>query len=618
MTAKRTGNGGTLSYVGSHADIRGLTRDRPWLLPSGISLRNLSLSRPSTPTQKSKTADDEALPTSMVTPTKALALREKKLEHSRSSNDLRTSPTSRKVLDNSNENEKSSSDPEKVRPTKGKIRRRSTMNWTNAPPQVRQRKLEDAASSKLADTWFSLHCQGMSEPVYVSEIVEKAMNFDFRFFDLNTYGPWITRRDQLTIKFWARFGSQQEYSLVLELEEQLETFRHPLPQNCVLLSLSDGIYTSFTNLPLDEPVLVNPTGPKNNQSAQPTSNFDELMRLANLDVCIQDALATREKVTSQISSMLKKQKADRELEQAAAQAQDSWASGKRALFTAQKQIRAAQNRRSELQASLRARRDAIRSGTSSQDRSHSHLVSARIVLAEDASLHKETRSSVTGQVRRVCEDLLQVYPVEPIPKKALAFTIHGIPLANATSPSLDVATTAAALGHVAHATHLLSLYLSIHLPYPITPCGSSSTVYDPISVSLQSEAARTFPLNQKGAVTYRFEYGVFLLNSDIEMLMSRQGIRIVDLRHTLPNLKYLLTVLTLGRDEIPERRLGRSGLESLSREGSPVRMFDTMEMGSGEAANGSLAKVLLKEKKSTSRIRSPLGRESECLVNEDQ
>ncbi|KAL8847438.1 MAG: hypothetical protein Q9221_007507 [Calogaya cf. arnoldii] len=616
MTGKRTANSGTLGDIGSQVDVKGLTRDRPWLLPSnrkirhleGISLRNLTISRPSAQVQKSKAADDEALPTSLVTPTKALALREKKLEHSRSSNDLRTPPTSRKILDSGNGDEKPLTDPGNVRPMKGKMRRRSTWNWTNAPPQVRQRKLEDVASSRLADTWFSLHCQGMNEPVYVSEMVEKAMNFDFRFFDLNIYGPWITRRDQLTIKFWARSGSQREYDLVLELE--LENFHHPLPQNCVLLHLSDGIYTSFTDLPLDEPVLADTAARKIAQSAQSTSTFDELMRLSNLDDCIQDALATREKITSQINSILEKQKEDRDLVQSAAQAQESWTSSKRAVSTAQKQIRAAQSRRSGLQASLRARRDAIRSGTLAQEKSQSHLVSARLNMADDVTLHKDTRSGVTGQIRRVCEDLLRIYPVEPTRNKTLAFTIHGLPLPNATSPSLDAATTAAALGHVAHVTHLLSLYLAIHLPYPITACGSSSTIYDPISVSLQSEAARTFPLSAKGAVTYRFEYGVFLLNSDIELLMSRKGIKIVDLRHTLPNLKYLLTVLTSGRGEAPERKGGRSGLGTSLREGSPGTDY-----GSGGEANGSLSKVWLRRKKSTSRLQSPLGRESGHAFN---
>ena len=34
MTAKRTGNGSTPGDIGNDAGIQGLTRDRPWLLPS--------------------------------------------------------------------------------------------------------------------------------------------------------------------------------------------------------------------------------------------------------------------------------------------------------------------------------------------------------------------------------------------------------------------------------------------------------------------------------------------------------------------------------------------------------------------------------------------------------
>ena len=47
-----------------------------------------------------------------------------------------------------------------------------------------------------------------------------------------------------------------------------------------------------------------------------------------------------------------------------------------------------------------------------------------------------------------------------------------------------------------------------------------------------------------------------MLNSDIELLMSRQGSRMLDQRHTLPNLKYLLTVLTAGKGELPVRKKG--------------------------------------------------------------
>ncbi|KAL8908162.1 MAG: hypothetical protein Q9207_000985 [Kuettlingeria erythrocarpa] len=626
MSAKRNGPKYS-SDVNPAVDVRGLTREKPWLLPSnrklrhleGISLRNLALSRPSSLSQ-GKTADDQALPNSLRTPTKSLALREKKLEHSRSSNDLRTPPPGREAHDGSQKGSGTGNGLKVRPPLPGKVRRRSTLNWTNATPEVRQKKLEDVARLKLADTWFSLHCEGVADPVYVSEVVEKTMNPNFRFFDLSTYGPWITRRDALTIKFWARTEASQDYGLVVELQmhlrslqfigKSLESFHHPLPPNCAILHLADGIYTNFTDLPLDEPVLGMLARPKNAQGLQPTSTFDELMRLSNLDDCVQDALATRERLTSQISALLDKQQNDRRVVQSAAQAQDSLSSTNRAVSTVQKQIKAGLARRSELQASLQTRRDAIQTGICAQEKSLAHLNTARSNFTKHCALHREIQSELAGQIRRISQDVIQIYPIEPIPHKALSFTIHGLPLPNATSPSSDPAVTAAALGSVAHVTQMLSLYLSAAVPYPISPYGSFSTIYDPISISLQSEAARTFPLYQKGAVTYRFEYGVFLLNSDIEFLMSKQGIRMVDLRHTLPNLKYLLTVLTSGRGELPERKGGRSPInQELSRQDAEGRL--AVDEWSSKGSNGALTKLAMHGKRPSTRVQSPLGREIE-------
>ena len=99
-----------------------------------------------------------------------------------------------------------------------KLRRRSTLNWTNAPLEARQTKLEDAVRERMANTWFSLHCSGMEEPIYVSEVVEKAMNASFRFFDLNIYGPAVTRLDELILKYWAKTEDMDQYVLLVELQ----------------------------------------------------------------------------------------------------------------------------------------------------------------------------------------------------------------------------------------------------------------------------------------------------------------------------------------------------------------------------------------------------------------
>src|SRR5690606_18992731 len=70
---------------------------------------------------------------------------------------------------------------------------------------------------------------------------------------------------------------------------------------------------------------------------------------------------------------------------------------------------------------------------------------------------------------------------------------------------------------------------------------------------------REFPLyvpRGGSSAQFRFDYAWFLLNKDIEALCSSQGLRVVDIRHTLPNLKYLLYVCSAGTDEVPERKKG--------------------------------------------------------------
>lgn len=119
---------------------------RPLLLPQnrklrhlrGISLRNLTFSRP-----RGRTIDDVALNKSSA---KLESLRlTQQIHHALSSEDLR--------------------------PPAG--RRRST-NLSNGSPVTRQKRLEDTFDSKLADAFFSLHVEGEEEPIYISEVAERA------------------------------------------------------------------------------------------------------------------------------------------------------------------------------------------------------------------------------------------------------------------------------------------------------------------------------------------------------------------------------------------------------------------------------------------------------------
>jgi len=192
----------------------------------GLSLRNLTLTRP-TSGNVGRTNDDDSLPHALKSPTKVLALREAhKLEHSRSSGDLKSPPALNGSIHKQKEEAVSNGSPERhAKPRMKKMRRRSTLNWANAPPETRQKQLEDVVAERLADTFFSLHCAGIEEPIYVSEVKQKAMNPSFRSFDPNTYGPWITRRNELTIKYWAQTRNSAGYFLLVELAVHLRSLQ---------------------------------------------------------------------------------------------------------------------------------------------------------------------------------------------------------------------------------------------------------------------------------------------------------------------------------------------------------------------------------------------------------
>ena len=218
-------------------------RDRPWLLPTNrklrnlvsISLRNLSLTPPSPRRQRTKTIDDDGLPTSLVSPARLLALREQKpLEHSRSSSNLRGDlkavhedavevDENVSVLGQANGSPKGKSRlngtprTPTTRPSLSKMRRRSTLEWASATPQRRQEKLESVTAERMADVFFSMHVEGVKEPVYVSETVERTMNPTFRHIDWSECGPGVTRLGHLILRFWTRSAKTQHWRHLMEV-----------------------------------------------------------------------------------------------------------------------------------------------------------------------------------------------------------------------------------------------------------------------------------------------------------------------------------------------------------------------------------------------------------------
>jgi hypothetical protein len=464
------------------------------------------------------------------------------------------------------------------------------MEWSGASPLARQKKLEGIAGGRMADTFFSLHVDAQDEPVYISEVVDKAMNPNFRFFDLGSCGPGVTRLDKLTVKVWANNENTQGWQYLLEYAVQLKAlqfigktlgrFRHPLPQNCILFHMTDGIYTSFTDLPVRDASRSDIFAPPKEYPdgrVLCSSTYDALMRLSTLDDCIQDALASRDKLAEEIETILEDNREAMSIVERVPEAHERLRTVEAAVTAEKRRVEAVRRKRDELKANIERRRDLMEAGREVQTHLESELPLQKDKHQETKELIVKTAEEVTGQRRRVCEDLQIIFPIEPIPSgKSLAFTIRGLALPNTEFDDAEEGVTAAALGYVAQLVSLLSPYLSVILPYPVTPHGSTSTIDDPLSMNTnKTNNLQTYPLFMKGVVRYRFEYGVFLLNKNIEILSNSLGLKPIDIRHTLPNLKYLLFVATAGKGELPARKAG--GIRGLMKQNGIVSRKGSMD-----------------------------------------
>ncbi|EGP90551.1 uncharacterized protein MYCGRDRAFT_99101 [Zymoseptoria tritici IPO323] len=498
--------------------------ERPWLLPYNhklrnllsISLRNLSLDPKLATRSRGKTIDDDALPQTLNSPAKLVALREQQtIGHSRSSTDLRADSAHASPEGSERPKSMALTSPTK-RPELGRTKRRSTMEWATATPQKRQQRLEAVTRGRMADVFFSLHVDGIAEPVYVSETVEKTMNPTFRSIDWSLCGPAIT--STTTAHFELAQSSTQRPTL--------------------------------------------------------SSSFDALLRLSKLDDSIQDALAARDQLARDLEDILRTNKAALTERDQVAEAEDRLKTIDFAKRTVQKQLEKARKQSEERRVSLETRRSLMTSDAAARQSKWQDVNEAKPELPAWKEHNSALESTIQSQRRRICEDLQKCYPIQPVPGKTLAFSIRELHLPN--SEQLDSEppeVVSAALGHIAHTLQLMAFYLSQSLPYPVMPRGSTSTVYDPVSIlksntTSNSQAAedklRLYPLFSKGVPRFRYEYGVFLLNENIRVLLENTfGLKVLDIRQTLPNLKYLLYVATAGEGELPGRKMG--GIRGLTR-----------------------------------------------------
>lgn len=170
----------------------------------GISLRNLNFSSLSEPSAQGQSLAESQCAPSRPTPNGSFT---KDAKLSETVNGV-------KLMGEENGDASKLSAPPLVRSRT--TRRRSDLNWSNTTPMTRQHTLEDVSKERLADVWFNIDCHGLQVPIYVSEIKPKAINPDFAFFELNSFGDAVTSQDNFVLRCYAKTEDLKEYRLFIE------------------------------------------------------------------------------------------------------------------------------------------------------------------------------------------------------------------------------------------------------------------------------------------------------------------------------------------------------------------------------------------------------------------
>ncbi|GJE87893.1 hypothetical protein PsYK624_039770 [Phanerochaete sordida] len=292
---------------------------------------------------------------------------------------------------------------------------------------------------------------------------------------------------------------------------------------------------------------------RRNGGERKSATWQDLFKLVTLQGVIKDTANSLSDIVQEIDSLVTTNDVSTLTREASER--DAWVKELRGEVDSVEE--SSRNLSARLQAKkdeLRIRRKTLEEARRAHDEDLRQEAEADAQISAERAQLNQLRRRIPPMQNALITTLAFVFPIDLLSPPDLLFTILDVPLPIPNGPTepapplslpshkeINEETIATALGYAAQVVQSLAAYLGIRLTYPVTCVGSRSLIKDGISHMV---GPRMFPLFSKGVDTYRFEYAVFLLNKDIELLMAERNLRALDMRHTLPNLKNLLLTLT--------------------------------------------------------------------------
>ncbi|KAI9010117.1 UV radiation resistance protein and autophagy-related subunit 14-domain-containing protein [Hyaloraphidium curvatum] len=408
----------------------------------------------------------------------------------------------------------------------------------------------------LPCSFFEIRVPGAEEPVYTSEVAPYSANpcwlpLQDRIKDLE-----VLRSGLVFLSVWVvspgpgASGKRRAILRDLEIDlaglvylgKDLSSLTEYGP-NTLLLLLRDGLYVYCASCARARADRVPPPWRVEESRTLRSYDSETILRLNQCQALVSEAVRQAQILRKDISDILEQRNVvleplherDRQASETAALDKDAvvW------MLEVDQESNQLRERRSELE--HRRRNLAVMRDTLARRREElADKLAAQSALPESlAGIQNATRNRCGILVR----ELAEIYRIAAVKDRGVvAFTINGILLPNSDSPDPNPETTATALGYTCHMVCIVASYLRLDLRYPMRPMCSRSTVRD--EISRLHKAAPEFPLFSAGQDKFRYGYGVFLLNKNIEQLMNHIGLTVSNLRHTVPNLHTLIKALS--------------------------------------------------------------------------
>ncbi|ORE22420.1 hypothetical protein BCV71DRAFT_241075 [Rhizopus microsporus] len=333
--------------------------------------------------------------------------------------------------------------------------------------------------------------------------------------------------------------------------------------NTLILELNDGIYCA------SDVQSKRHSSSESKEETKRSYTYNHIIKLSTLKDCIFDTKRSSEEVQHEIQATLNKRQDGLRMNRLISQ-------HKHKLLEIEAKIIRQKKINCDLIKRMNSLRERIDHRKHELDESMircrsglENLEDNDLILENNIKMRHAMFHALNKRRKELIADLFNIYPIEQ-------FYIRGVGLPN-TNHGRNDESIATALGFTAHLVSMLAFYLEIPLRYPTKPMGSRATIKDLISLI---SGSREFPLYMKGVDQYRYEFGVFLLNKNIEQLMNAYGLIVMDLRHTLPNIHYFIQAILTTSVNCSPSPMSVLSISSFANGGGPSLKHESAEQDS--------------------------------------